>query len=119
MSAAGHYVPPLVVVPQKGMKIELMDEMPPASVYACHISGWIQTDIFMRWFRHFTLITKPTTEDPLSLILDGHYSHMRDSDVSTIARDNYVAVLCLAPHSPCKMQPLDMVFMTRLKHYYP
>jgi hypothetical protein len=60
MNAAGCYVPPLVVFPRKNMQIELMDGTPPGSTYACHISGWIQTDIFTQWFRQFISVTKPT-----------------------------------------------------------
>lgn len=96
MNAAGHYVPPWVVFPRKNMQIELMDGMPPGSVYACHVSGWIQTDVFTQWFRHFISITKPTEECPVLLILDGHYSHTRNlsslTDSSSHIRSSPFAV---------------------------
>ncbi|KAJ8897674.1 hypothetical protein PR048_003024 [Dryococelus australis] len=60
LNATGNYVPPLSVYPRKNMKAELMDGAPPGSISACHISGWIQTDIFSKWFDHFVEFTKST-----------------------------------------------------------
>ncbi|XP_063232742.1 uncharacterized protein LOC134536762 [Bacillus rossius redtenbacheri] len=118
MNAAGTFVPPLFVFPRKNMKAELMDGAPPGSISACHISGWIQTDIFSKWFDHFVNFTKPTEADPVILILDGHHSHTRNIEVIEKARLNNVAIICLPPHSTAKMQPLDVGFMKPLKTYY-
>src|SRR5258705_9066413 len=41
MSAAGMFVPPLMIFPRKLMKKELMDGAPPGSIGAVHESGWI------------------------------------------------------------------------------
>jgi hypothetical protein len=35
------------------MKGELRDTAPAGSILACHSTGWIQTDIFTKWFDHF------------------------------------------------------------------
>ena len=35
--------------------------------------GYIQR-FFYQWFLHFIKHTKPTKEDPVILVLDGHYS---------------------------------------------
>jgi hypothetical protein len=100
------------------MQIELTDGMPPGSTYVCHISGWIQTDIFTQWFRQFISVAKPTIGDPVLLILDGHNSHTTNLEVIKRARENNVSILCLPPHSSRKMQPLDLAFMKPLKTYY-
>jgi hypothetical protein len=92
------------------MQVELTDGTPPESTYTCRVSGRIQTDIFTHWFRHFISVTKPTVDDPVSLILDGHYSHTRNLDVITLSRENNVSILCLPPHSSHKIQPLDLAF---------
>lgn len=105
MNAAGHYVPPLIVFPRKNMQAELMDGTPPGSIHACHISGWIQADIFTQWFRHFLGVVKATKSDPAILILDGHYSHTRNMEVIELGRENGVSIVCLPPHSSHKMQP--------------
>jgi len=73
---------------------------------------------FSHWFLHFIKHTKPTKEDPVSLVLDGHCSHTRNLEVITLARENHVDIICLPPHSSNKMQPLDKAFMGPLKTFY-
>ncbi|XP_072398344.1 uncharacterized protein [Diabrotica undecimpunctata] len=99
MNAAGVFVPPLLIFPRKNMKTELMLRAPTGAVAECHVSGWVQADIFTRWLQHFIKFTKPSAADPVLLVLDGHYSHTRN----------------LPPHSTHKMQPLDVAFMAPLK----
>ena len=118
MNPSGHFIPPLFVFPRKNMKAELMDGTPLGSVSACHPSGWIQSDIFTQWFRHFIKYTKPSAEDPVVLVLDGHYSHTRNLDVINLARENHIEIICLPPHSSHRMQPLDVAFMGPLKTFY-
>lgn len=118
MSPSGHYIPPLLIFPRKNMKMELMNGAPLGSIYACHPSGWIQTDIFTEWFRHFLLHVKPTEEDPAVLVLDGHFTHTRNIELINLARENHVSIVCLPPHSTHKMQPLDVAFMGPLKTFY-
>ena len=47
------------------------------------------SEIFSQWFLHFIKHTKPTKEDPAILVLDGHYSHTRNLEVITLARENH------------------------------
>jgi hypothetical protein len=77
-SPSWHYIPPLIITPWKNMKLQLINEAPPGSAYACHPSGWIQTDPFTQWFHNFKRHVKPTEEDPTLLVLDGHSSHTRN-----------------------------------------
>ena len=95
-----------------------MDGAPPGSIYACHQSGWIQTNIFCQWFDHITKFVKPTEAEPVILIIDGHHSHTRNIQVIEKCRSNHVAIICLPPHSTAKMQPLDVGFMKPMKTYY-
>lgn len=117
-SATGLYIPPLIIFPRKNMKAELMNGMPPGSTYACHSSGWIQQEIFVQWITHFITNVKPTRDDPVILIVDGHYTHTRNLEVITVARENNVHIVCLPPHSTNKMQPLDVAFMSPFKTFY-
>lgn len=87
------------------MKIELVNGMPPGSPYVCHSSGWIQQQIFVQWIKHLISHVKPSLEDPVILILNGHYTHTRNLEVITVARENHVHIACLPPHSTNKMQP--------------
>jgi len=85
MSPTGHFIPPLLVFTRKNMKQELMNGTPPGSIHACHPSGWIQSEIFSHWFLHFIKHTKPIKEDPVILVLDWQYSHIRNLEVITLA----------------------------------
>ena len=74
------------------MKQELMDGAPAGSISACHPSGWIQTDIFTKWFDHFVHFVNPSADDPVLLIVDGHYSHTKNIDVVDKAREHSVSL---------------------------
>ncbi|KAK9752278.1 DDE superfamily endonuclease [Popillia japonica] len=124
------------------MQDGLMDGTPSGSIAACHPSGWIQTDIFTMWFNQFLKHVKPSQDDPVLLLLDGHNSHTRNMDVIDKeddpvlllldghnshtrnmdvidkAREHHVSIICLPPHSSHKMQPLDVSFMFPLKTFY-
>ncbi|KAJ8878322.1 hypothetical protein PR048_018899 [Dryococelus australis] len=74
MNAAGNYVTQLFDFPQENMKAELMYGAPPDSISARQVSGWIETDIFSKWFDHFVKFTKSTESVPVILTLDGHHA---------------------------------------------
>jgi len=117
MSPTRLFIPLLLVFPRKNMKQELMNGTPPGSIHECHPSGWIESEIFSQCFLHFIKHTKPTKEDPVILVMDGHYSHTRNLEVITLAQENHVDIICLPPHSSHKMQPLDKAFMWPLKTF--
>jgi len=102
VSPNGHFIPPLLVFPIKNLKQELMNGTPPGSVHACRPSWWIQSEISSQWFLHFISHTNLTKEDPVILVLDGHYSHTRNLEVITLARENHVDIICIPLHSSHK-----------------
>jgi hypothetical protein len=106
------------VFPRKNMKQELMDGALAGWISACHPSGWIQTGIFTKWFDHFVHFVKLSADDPVLLIVDGHYTHTKNVDVVDKAREHSVSIVSLPPHSTHKMQPLDVGFLKPLKTYY-
>lgn len=118
MSAGGNFIPHFVIFPRQRMKNELKDGAPPGTDFACHLSGWMQTNIFMQWFDHFLKHAKPTALDPLLLILDGYATHTRNINFIEKARENYTTVVCLPCHCSHKLQPLDVSFRAPFKTYY-
>jgi hypothetical protein len=89
MKDTGTNVQPLIVFQKKKkMKQELMDGAPAGSISAYHPSGWTQTDIFTKWFDYFFHFAKPSADDPVLLIVDGHYSHTKNIDVVDKAREH-------------------------------
>jgi hypothetical protein len=118
MSASGIFVPPLLVFPRKNTKLELLDGTPPGTIGVCHPSGWIQSEIFTKWFQHFIVNVKPSPDDLVLLVLDGHYSHTKNVEIIEMARANGVAIVWLPPHSTHEMQPLDVSIMSPFKIYH-
>lgn len=118
MSASGNFIPPFVIFSRLRMKTELQDGAPPRKIIACHPSGWMQSDIFLQWFDHFLAHAKPSADDPVLLILDGHSTHSKNLAFIEKARDNHTTVVCLPPHCSHKMQPLDVSFMGLLNTFY-
>ncbi|XP_046397042.1 uncharacterized protein LOC124163957 [Ischnura elegans] len=118
MSAGGTFIPPMVIFPRQRMKVELQDGSPPGTVFACHPSGWMQTDIFTQWFEHFLHFAKPSEDDPVLLVLDGHATHTRNLDFIEKARKTHTTVVCIPPHCSHKLQPLDVAFIGPFNTFY-
>ena len=74
------------------MKLELIDGAPAGSISACHPSGWIQTEIFTKWSDYFVHFVKHSADDPVLLIVDGHYSHTKNIDVVDKTREHSVSL---------------------------
>lgn len=118
MSAGGQFLPPMLIYPRKNRNDQLIRGAPPGTIYDVHPSGWIQQNIFTKWFRHFIQFVKSSEDNPVLLILDGHYSHTRNLDVIRLAKENHIAIVSLPPHSTHKLRPLDKSFMGPFKVYY-
>lgn len=116
-SAAGNFIPPLLIFSRKKFKRELEDGAPPGTIFKCSETGWMKLDIFQCWFDHFLAHSKPSHDEPLLLILDGHLSHTKNLNVILKARENNVTILCLPPHTSHKTQPLDVGVMFPLSKY--
>jgi hypothetical protein len=85
------------------MKEELIDGAPADSISACHPTGWIRTNMFTKLFDHFVHFFKSATDNPVLLIVDGHYSYIMNLNVANKARKHSVAIVSLPPHSKHKM----------------
>ena len=118
MSAAGQYIPPMILYKRMRMKDELKDGAPPGSLVLCNTSGWMEQDTFLAWLNHFIASVKPTQDMPVLLILDGHWSHTRNLDAINLASDSGVIMLSLPPHTTHRLQPLGVTFFRPLSIYY-
>ncbi|KAJ4432747.1 hypothetical protein ANN_21385 [Periplaneta americana] len=98
------------------MKAKLLDAAPNGSLAVCHKSGWIQNESFVQWCRHILSNVKPTKDDPVILVLDGHYSHTRNVELLELSRVNGAHIVCLPPHCTHKMQLLgwDSCYLSKL-----
>ncbi|KAF2901929.1 hypothetical protein ILUMI_04253 [Ignelater luminosus] len=107
-----------IYLPRQRIKQELMDGAPPGAVSACHQSGWMQGEIFVKRFRHCIDHVTATAEAPVLLLLDGHASNTRNLEVISLAQKNHLILLCFPPHYAHRLQPLDVGFAAPLSSYY-
>ena len=119
VSATGSYIPPMITFPRVRMKVAFMDKAPSGALGLSSKSGWINEDLFTKWFDHFLESTQPSScQSKTLLILDGHSSHVKNMDVIMKARANNVIILSLPSHCTHRMQPLDVSFFKSLNARY-
>ena len=66
----------------------------------------------------FIQFSRPNTEKPVLLILDGNATHTKNLELIDMARANQVSMLCSPPHCLHRLQPLDVTFVAPLSTYY-
>ena len=118
MSATGHFIPPFFVIPRVRMNEAWRDNAPTGAEFACHPSGWMQSDIFLKWLQHFIRCSGASKVNQVLLILDGHATHTKNVEALDYARENGVYMLCLPPHCTYKLQPLGVAYMKPLGTVY-
>jgi hypothetical protein len=100
----------------KYKKPEFSEGLPPGSdVYMNQKTSYINTDLFMKWFREYFIPRKGTGK--ALLVLDAHASHSNAIELLDFASQNEVVLLCLSSHTTQALQPLDKSFFKRLKSY--
>lgn len=115
INAAGdQFIPPLFVFPRARIDLKLKKDAPEGSIFDAQDSGWITVSGFLKWLEAFVKHVHPTKESPVLLILDGHSTH-KDLQVILFAKENYVHMLSLPPHTTHKLQPLDRTIMKPFK----
>lgn len=117
VNAVGTFVPPMMIFSRKNMKNELVDEAPPGTIGLAQQSGWMTTEIFLKWMKHFQRFVKASIDDKVILIIDGHASH-KGIETLEYAKQNGIHVICLPPHCTHRLQPLDVSFFSPLKTYF-
>ena len=118
VNAGGTHYVPMIIFKRKRVPDELGDGAPEGSIVTCSDSGWINSELFVQWMRMFISHVKPTKDDKVLLILDGHKSHTKNLEAIQLAIDNNVIMLSLPPHTTHKLQPLDKAFFKPLQVYY-
>ncbi|KAJ8915953.1 hypothetical protein NQ315_016629 [Exocentrus adspersus] len=115
----GSFIPPLLICPRLRRNPLFEVGLPPESIVEYHPSGWTQSSIFApTWFNHFLKYAKPSADDHVLLILNGHATHTKNLTLVEMARENNVHILVLPPHTSHRLQPLDVSFMFPLNSYY-
>jgi len=116
-SAAGDYIPPMIIYKGKRMLPELEKGFPPGTVVHLSESGYVNKDLFLDWFKHFCK-NKKDKDGKTLLVLDGHGSHTLNLDVVHLAAEHGVEIVSMPPHTSHYLQPLDKVHFKPLKEHY-
>lgn len=95
VSASGQKLPVQFIFARKKMQNKLLDGTPSGTWGSVSEKGWMNLELFSQWFEWFVDYTKPTEEEPVLLVLDGHSSHTRNMSVFNYARSHYVTIICL------------------------
>ena len=115
-SAAGLPLPPLIIFAKSFPGGQYRFDGPDDSVYAKSESGWIDTELFITWFKKIFL-KHSVAQRPLLLLIDGHKSHM-GLELVDLCRENSIIMFCLPPHTTHALQPLDVSVFKSLKDHY-
>lgn len=117
MSSGGMYPPPSIIFPRKRFNPDLYDGAPIGTLKLYNESGYMTSDLFVKWIEHFVEHVRPTAEKKALLILDGHSSH-KSYQALQLAKQNSIVLLCLPAHCTHHLQPLDVAFFGPLHKYY-
>ncbi|XP_047125163.1 uncharacterized protein LOC124807368 [Hydra vulgaris] len=119
-NCVGHYTikPPMIIFKRKRMLDSLIDDALPGTVGRCSKNGWVNTNLFMDFIRHFVIHGNCSTTNKCLLVLDGHKSHTKNLDFLNYASINGLHILSLPPHRSHKLQPLDRTLFKSLKSVY-
>lgn len=113
-SAAGNYMPPMLIFPRKKMNPEPMVNSQAGAWGTYSDSGWITSELFLQWFKRFVIFSAASKERPVLLLLDGHSTHTQNIDLINEARAHGVIILCFPPHTTHRLQVTDVAFMRPL-----
>ena len=115
-SASGYTIPPMVIFDRKHLQAEMATGEVPGTFYGLSDTGWMDSELFHKWFVHHFLVHAPPKR-PLLLLMDGHTSHY-DVHTLDIAAKEGIVIYCLPPHTTHILQPLDNGAFSSLKHHW-
>ncbi|KAJ3661747.1 hypothetical protein Zmor_006133 [Zophobas morio] len=117
-NGTGVYVPPMFIFKRMRMHESLKNGAPPGSLVEVSESGYINSNLFTKYLQHFVKTIKPTKDQKVLLLLDGHATHTKNLDALELARDHGIILLQLPAHVTHNMQPLDVGFFSPLEKRY-
>ena len=117
VSASGQTLPPAFVFPRKNFKEFMMHGSPECSRGLVDSSGWMTAANFIKVMKHFITNARPSQDHQVVLIMDNHQSHLSYEALS-LAKENFVHIITLPPHTSNKTQPLDRTVFGPMKSHY-
>ncbi|XP_065667788.1 uncharacterized protein LOC136088062 [Hydra vulgaris] len=109
----GNFIPPFLIFPRVHFRSHMLKGAPTGTKGDANPSGWINIEIFLKWFDHFVEYGHPSKDHPLLLIMDNHKTHISFELMDKAKESNVVP-----PHRSHKLQPLDRSVFGPLKKFY-
>ena len=103
-SAAGSTLPPMFIYKSLSGRVPngVQEGAPAGTLFTVQNSGWIDKDLYLKWFTELFLTSIPA-ERPILLLVDGHKAHVTQEVIESAA-ENQVLVFCLPAHSSHLLQ---------------
>jgi hypothetical protein len=117
-SPSGFFLPPMVIFKRMRMHEALKKGAPPGSLVEVSETGYINSELFVKFLQHFIDHVHPTKEKKVLLLVDGHTTHSKNIKAIVLAKENGVILLQLPGHTTHRLQPLDVGFFCPLGKYY-
>lgn len=117
-NAAGLFIPPMIIFKRKRKLAELEIGAPTGSIVEISDTGYINSELFLSWLKHFYSVVKPSADKPVLLLLDGHTTHSKNLEALLFAKEHGIILLQLPGHTTHRLQPLDVAFFKTLGLYY-
>ncbi|XP_049309910.1 uncharacterized protein LOC125777870 [Bactrocera dorsalis] len=107
VSASGQSIPPFFLFPRVKMKEIFMTHASHGAVGVANGYGYMNSDVFPQFMRHFIKHTVANADSPTMLLLDNHGSHLSIEAID-LALHHGITLLSFPPKCTHKMQPLDV-----------
>ncbi|KAG0720424.1 hypothetical protein GWK47_048528 [Chionoecetes opilio] len=107
ISAAGHYIPPVFIIPGQRWNDLFMRGTIDGSKGILHENGCMNGECFLQTLQHVQAKTCCSPNNKVLLIMDNAECHMSIHAIE-YAQENGIVILTLPPHTTDKLQPLDV-----------
>ena len=116
VNAAGNAIPLMIIFKASMPGGKYSDQGPEQALYGKSKSGFMDGELFVKWFELlFVPKARPSPQNPVLLLLDGHASHCTVELIDCAKRNN-VILFALPPHTTHLCQPLDVAVFKSLKN---
>ena len=110
-------IPPMFIFPRVHFKEHFVKGAPTGSIVRAHPSGWMTSENFFSWMKHYVSRFRPSNNDKVLFLLDNHHSHVTLETID-YAKEHGIVLLSFPPHCSHKLQPLDRAVYEPFKRYY-
>lgn len=117
VNAVGRVLPPAMIFPRVHYKSHMTHGAPTGTLGLATSNGWMNSDLFVKVFKHFVSNIGCSKNKPIIMLMDNHESNL-SIDIVDHAIDNGVTIITFPPHCSHRLQPHDVLVYGPLKRYY-